>query len=234
VIKAVVFDMYETLVTVFDQRPYYSAEMAHDAGVSVQQFRSFSRSYEQARTLGQCDLQTALKGTLNGLGIDDEPLLQRMIEKRTADQKRIFHQIDPAILSMLRALKVQGIRLGLISNCYLEERDLIRTSELAGFFDVMLLSCGIGIRKPDAMIFQRCMDALALSPNEILYVGDGGSDELEAASALGMRTVQACWFIREDEPDQPCGRKDGFPHAESPASIIQYVYDSVREETGNG
>jgi len=48
--------MYETLVTVFDRRPYYSAEMAKDAGVTTERFRRYWRTYEEDRTLGLCDL----------------------------------------------------------------------------------------------------------------------------------------------------------------------------------
>lgn len=97
------------------------------------------------------------------------------------------------------------------------------TSSLAGCFDVMMLSCEQQIAKPDPIIFDRCIKALDIPPGQILYVGDGGSRELEAASASGMDVVQACWYIRENEPQQPCGIKQGYAHALHPSDILQIV-----------
>jgi len=223
IIKAVVFDMYETLITVFDQRPYYSAEMAKDVGVTTASFRRYWRSYEEARTLGRCDLTEALSGTLSSLGIRDEAILHQMVMKRLADQRRIFASIHPGILAMLETLKARGVKIGLISNCYPEERDCIRVSALAPYFDAMVLSCEQGIRKPDAEIFRRCLRALDVSADEALYIGDGGSMELESAASCGMHVAQACWFLREDEPDQPCGRKPDFPQINTPEGIEAFL-----------
>jgi len=222
-IKAVIFDVYETLVTVFDTKPYYSAVMAGDAGAGVEEFRKYWRSYEDARTIGKCDLSTALSGTLASLGIHDEELLSRMLQKRLDDQKRVFSAVRPEITGMLEALKAKGLKLGMLSNCYFEERDAIRASILSPYFDVLTLSCEKGMRKPDKGIFTACLDELGVQPCEALYVGDGGSMELEAADECGMSTVQACWFKKDDEPDQPCGIKEGFRHAYTASELLEYT-----------
>lgn len=177
IIKAVVFDMYQTLITVFDRRPYYSAQMALDVGVPTEEFRKYWHSYENDRTLGKCDLLGALRGTMHALGLP-EAMADRLYEKRIQDQHRIFSCIQPSVLSMLDVLKNNGIRIGLISNCYLEERDQIVASPLQQYFDVQMLSCEQGIAKPDPEIFHRCIHSLSMPAEEIFYVGDGGSMEL--------------------------------------------------------
>lgn len=222
-IRAVIFDMYETLVTVFEARPYYSAEMARDAGVPLDRFRQYWRSFEAERTLGRCGLEEALRGTLQPLGVYTPELLEQLRSKRLTDQARIFSAARPQIRSLLDGLRARGIRIGLVSNCYLEERDCIRAGALAGAFDAMMLSCEQGVAKPEPEIFRRCLAELGTAPEETLYVGDGGSMELEAALRCGMKAVQACWFINEEEPDQPCGRKPGFPHAETPEELLRMV-----------
>ena len=218
--SAVVFDMYETLVTVFDRRPYYSEMMAEDAGVPVEQYREHWHHYENIRTVGGCDLAEAVRGTLKELGISREDLTDLIVRKRLADQDRVFGSIRPEIIAMLEGLKQQGFLIGLISNCYLEERDCIRASRLAPYFDVMMLSCELGIRKPDPEIFSRCAEALNIRADEILYVGDGGSMELEQAAASGMVPLQACWFIREAGPHTHGCRKEDCPHAEAPEQVL--------------
>ena len=38
-IKAVIFDMYETLITLFDSPLYFGTQMASDAGIAEERFR---------------------------------------------------------------------------------------------------------------------------------------------------------------------------------------------------
>ena len=57
---------------------------------------------------------------------------------------------------------------------------------------------------------------------ECLYVGDGGSDELETAELIGMNAAQACWYLI-DNPRQPAKRKEGFVHLEIPLEVCRQV-----------
>ena len=113
--------------------------------------------------------------------------------------KRIRRQFlrykDAEIISMLQAIKEQGVLIGLISNCYLEEATRIRESELFPYFDAVFFSNEQGICKPEKEIYYRCMEALSVQPQECLYVGDGGSHELETAEEIGMKAVQATWYL---------------------------------------
>lgn len=56
----------------------------------------------------------------------------------------------------------------------------------------------------------------------LLYVGDGGSNELEAAQRLGMQVVQAVWYLKEGI-NQPAQRKTDFEHIEKPMDIIELI-----------
>ena len=87
------------------------------------------------------------------------------------------------------------------------------------FFDVLCMSCEIGIKKPDLRVYELCAEKLGVNADECLSVGDGGSNELQAAKEAGMKPLQAVWYLR-DGVDQPCGRMDGFDHAESPLDVL--------------
>ena len=52
--------------------------------------------------------------------------------------------------------------------------------------------------------------------------GDGGSYELEAAQQLGMKAVQAAWYLKEGTL-QPTGRKKNFIQVERPLDVLQYL-----------
>ena len=66
------------------------------------------------------------------------------------------------------------------------------------------------------------MERLGALPEECLYVGDGGSHELEVARSLGMTALQAAWYLQEDTL-QPCGRKPDFPQLEHPMDVLTYL-----------
>ena len=68
------------------------------------------------------------------------------------------------------------------------------------------MSCEIGVKKPDVEIFQKCMKDLKVVAEECIYVGDGGSFELETAQSLRMHPLQATWYLK-DGVNQPAKRK---------------------------
>jgi len=82
-------------------------------------------------------------------------------------------------------------RLGLISNFDHEPtaREILRRYGLAESLQTILISDGVGIRKPAAEIFIRACDDLELSPRECLYVGDSRSADVEGAFAAGLAVV---------------------------------------------
>ena len=82
------------------------------------------------------------------------------------------------------------------------------------------LSCELGIAKPEKEIFQRCIEELGVNYEECLYVGDGGSQELETAQRLGMKSLQAVWYLQQGSK-QPMRRKAEFMQAESPLEVLK-------------
>ncbi len=217
--KAVIFDMYETLITLHASALYFSAEMAADAGVPVEDFRRMWYPSEMDRTLGKVSLEEALRPILTEFGCYSDGLLALMGEKRRAAKRASFDHLHPEVLPMLRALKAQGVKIGLITNCFLEEAEYIRQSELYPFFHTAMLSCVEGLAKPDEAIFHRCMEGLGVAPQECLYVGDGGSRELETAQSLGMQAAQAVWYLKEGTL-QPKGRMPEFAQLETPMDVL--------------
>jgi putative hydrolase of the HAD superfamily len=68
------------------------------------------------------------------------------------------------------------------------------------------------------------MHALKVTPEECLYIGDGGSHELEGARSLGMQAIQCTWFRDlAYEPHIPSPLFEDFPHAATRQDIINYI-----------
>ena len=221
-IRAVIFDMYETLITHYRCPLYFSTQMAADAGIPAMDFQRLWHATEAARTTGRLTLEDALTDILRAQGRYSPVMVQTLVSRRTATKEACFRHLHEGILPMLNALKERGLLVGLISNCFSEEAAVIRQSVLYPCFDAPLLSWEEGLQKPDEAIFRRCMERLNVMPEECLYVGDGGSHELETARSLGMTALQAAWYLRENTL-QPCGRKPEFPQLEHPMEVLEHL-----------
>ncbi len=224
--KAVIFDMFETLITHYQSPLYFGAQMAEDAGIAEADFQALWRPTEYDRSIGKLTLKEAVALVLRENKCYSEAVLAKISEKRKAAKEECFRHLHPEIIPMLLNLKEQGYKVGLISNCFSEEAEVIRRSELFPYFDAVYLSYEQGVQKPDEEIFKRCMKALSVKAEECVYVGDGGSHELEAAKGLGMKAVQAVWYLQEGTT-QPTGRMDNFLQAETPLQVIDFAKNQV-------
>lgn len=214
--------MYETLITLFDSPLYFGTQMALDAGIEEEKFQEIWRPAEEKRTIGKITLEEILEKILKGNDCFSEEKMNFIVNKRIRCKEEAFEHLHIEIVPMLRALKGKGMLIGLISNCFSEEAMVIKKSILFPYFDAICLSFDEGIQKPNPAIFKRCIERLDVKADECLYVGDGGSNELEAAEAIGMKAVQAVWYLKEGT-NQPVKRKTDFEHIETPLGILDIV-----------
>lgn len=221
-IRAVIFDMFETLITHYRSPLYFGTHMAEDAGIPEDIFQSLWRLTEYERTVGKVTLEEVLEKILRENQCYTETLLKEIVNKRIAAKEECFRHLHNEITQMLSSLRKRGLFIGLISNCFSEEADVIRRSELFPCFDAIYLSYEQGIQKPDEEIFQRCMEGLSVKAEECIYIGDGGSNELETARKLGMLAVQATWYL-QDGTTQPAKRMKDFIQMENPLDVVNFV-----------
>ena len=120
-------------------------------------------------------------------------LPDEMIEEAVVIRSHRFRQCvvrpEDSVIAVLRQLKAQGYGLCLISNADVIDIMGWSDSPLSEYFDRVLFSCEIGLAKPDPAIYHRAMDDMQVKPEDSVFVGDGGSDELAGARRVGMTTV---------------------------------------------
>lgn len=218
-IKAVIFDMYETLITHYETPLYFGTQIAADAGMPEENFQKVWKATSKERTGGEISFEEILEKIFKENNCYSEELMELVLAKRMAVKEDCFRHLHEEILPMLDELKRRGIKIGLISNCFSEEVTAIRNSILYPYFDVPLLSYEEKVQKPDPEIFERCMSRLGVKPEECLYIGDGGSFELEAAAKAGMKAMQAVWYLREGTL-QHSKPRDDFEQLKTPMDVI--------------
>ena len=223
-IKAVIFDMFETLVTLFTGRIYFSENIAEDVGIDVEAFRKEWHVIEKDRSLGKYTFDEGLELVLKRLGIYSKEKLELALTDRRNCISDTFSAIPPESIQLLKELKQRNIKIGLMTNTFSDERDFIRQSELFPYFDVALISYEQGICKPDPAMYQRMIEQLGVAPDECLYVGDGGSRELYGARDAGMKALQCTWFHElAFFPHVPCPILDEFDHAEHQLDVLNFI-----------
>jgi putative hydrolase of the HAD superfamily len=136
------------------------------------------------------------------VSIDDDELARYLEAEHTAwDPARRLAAHTHALLESLRE---RGLRLGLVSNAFdpgwLLHRDLEQMG-LEQRLDYSVFSSEVGTRKPHPAIFTRALDALEVSPEHALFVGDRLYEDVRGAGELGMTTVQALWFRADEHPE---------------------------------
>lgn len=221
-IKAVIFDMFETLVTHFESPVYMAKQISNDIGITEEKFREIWDTTDDDRTLGKRTFEDVIEEILKVNNCYSTELFEKIRTKRRLSKMECFEHIHPEIIPLFKALKELNIKIGLITNCYFEERDVIKNSIFFDYFDSVCMSCEIGIKKPDVEIFQKCMRDLMVEPDECLYIGDGGTFELETAQSLGMYPLQTTWYLKAGV-NQPAKRKKEFLQVESPLEVISEI-----------
>ena len=109
-----------------------------------------------------------------------------------------FFRIDivPGIKEMLADLSTR-YKLAIISNVTSNiSRLALQKFDLKKYFNYIVLSRDLSIRKPDPEIFNFTLQNLGVNSTQAVHVGDSLGDDIQGAQNLGMKTV---WIKRDDK-----------------------------------
>jgi putative hydrolase of the HAD superfamily len=203
VLKAVVFDFYQTLAETPDWGPSWEelvAELGYTLPPDVRERwwndgldgtehdeHSVSRDHYVAWQ------QSRVRAMLDDSGVpaaEQDMLIARVREIGAHRSMRAYDDV-PELLAVLRD---RGLTLAICSNW---DWDLLPAATSAGIVDAVDLfvsSAWVGARKPHPRIYAHTLDQLDLGPDEVLFVGDTWTCDVEGPRAMGMRSV----YIRRD------------------------------------
>lgn len=105
----------------------------------------------------------------------------------------------PGLLEMLRELKENHYKLGIISNGKCQfQLDNIRALDIEKYFDTILISECEGMKKPDSEIFIKASEKLNVSLDESIFVGDHPLNDIKAAQSVEMIGIWKRNFLSHD------------------------------------
>jgi len=132
----------------------------------------------------------------------------KLIEEILNSRHQYFRsklEVYPDALQCLQRLRDLGLTLGLVSNSSDSGfvRDDIRFLGLDKFFDLIIISADLGLRKPTLTLFKEILGILSVKPNEVIFVGDDLVADINGAKSAGMYTV----YIDRMKKDNPINIK---------------------------
>ncbi len=195
--EAVIFDLFGTLAGNFSSEGYHDGltKMAVALSLPSDDFRQawFATSKERNAAAPQ-NCETDVECICRELKVLPSKRQIQLAVKARLDYIRQVMTPQPQAVETLSRLKEDGYKTGLLSNCSHEIPFVWPETQLAPLIDVAVFSCSVKMRKPDPGIYRLTAERLGVRPEECLYVGDGGSQELSAALRVGMHPV----LIRPD------------------------------------
>jgi putative hydrolase of the HAD superfamily len=219
-IKAVLFDMFDTLMLIEKGHMFYSTSLkkAHKFlvknGVDVG-FADFRQSYIRARDalyveadakLEEPHFNLRIANALQSLGFDFGAQTEIVAGATNAfcEGFMTYVRIDENSEQVLRKLHGK-YKLGIVSNFAIPECvvKLLEKHGLLAYFDVIIVSGAVNKRKPSPEIFKKALEKIGVGPSETVFVGDTVDADIEGAKSVGMKTV----FIerrQQKEAEQVC------------------------------
>ena len=132
---------------------------------------------------------------LDRLGIHEQRSeVERSIEEVFGDPSTI--RLYPEVPQVLRDLRAQGYRLGVVSNHTDGLLRVLGFHGLADRFDTITYSQEAGAEKPDPKIFRLALLRAGCSAEEAVHVGDSVQADVEGARRVGIAPV---WVNRRQE-----------------------------------
>ena len=177
------------------QRDDWFEAMAARTGVSANAFRDAYWRYRHPYDAG-LPAAEYWRRVLDTLGhssrtLDQEAIIDRLVEADVASWT-VYRE---EMWDLAQSFRVKGGRTAFLSNGVPEAMARIRVDRpLQEWFDVVVVSCEVGVAKPDRRIYQMCLSRLGVEPRRALFVDDR-IENIEAAASIGIQTFH---FVGDD------------------------------------
>ena len=190
--RGVLFDLYGTLVNPFRSSESESnvRRMAAALELPLEDVRRlWAQTFQDRETGAFSTIADNIRWICRTLDVQrDEAHVAAAVEVRAALYRSTLVPRKDSHPT-LAALRSAGVRLALVSNAGPQTPDLWGETTLAPLVEVVVISAEARVAKPDPRIYRMALEGLGLAPETCLFVGDGGSHELDGARRVGLNPV---------------------------------------------
>jgi putative hydrolase of the HAD superfamily len=199
-IKVIFFDLFFTLVT----PKYNDFKNEYDVlKITKDEWESYAEDNElyEKRARGKEKIpMKIIEDIITKMEVDisdcDKNEILRLREERF---KKSLIEVDLNIIDILLNLKKSGKKICLISNVDIIDVMHWKESPLYNLFDDVIFSYEVGCIKPQAEIYNIALSRMNAKPEECIFIGDGGSNELKGAKELDIKTILTSYLVKRNE-----------------------------------
>lgn len=236
--KGVFFDLYGTLLIFSDmdgawlawRKALYDLLLERGLSLSAEEFAPygdelFLRPVPPLANDGLTLYERQLQALCHDLHLPVSRQDLATVATTTINTWQQWIALDPEAPAVLAALQ-QDRQLALISNFDHppHAHAILADLGLLPFFQAVVISGDVGVRKPDPRIFSFALDQTGLKPEEVVYVGDSVED-VQGARAAGLYPIR----IRRRLLSQTSGENLFADHDQQDAFVGVPVISHLRE-----
>ena len=157
--------------------------MAKKLNISIDQYLdSIDTAYVSAIT-GKLSKKEVIETLSKNFKIPSKKLKKLYLDS----YKKNFKQ-NKELFKELFKLKKQGYKIAVLSDKWFLSKEALMPEKIYKNFDETIVSCDVGVRKPNQKIYQLAVKKLKVSPKEILFI-DNQKWNILPAKKLGMNTI---------------------------------------------
>jgi HAD superfamily hydrolase (TIGR01509 family) len=216
-LKGAIFDLGETLMhltVTWEQLREWRIQAIHDALAEqgadlspVEVRREWLRLHEEesdyaARTFEEIEIQESFLKLFDRLKVkpEQQPDMDELVKRFFAQEAESW-VILPGVPQMLQQVRDLGLKIGLLSNARNDwaVKEIMNRLGLTSYFDVILTSAALGIRKPRPEPFHEMLKLLGVGADEAVMVGNSLEADIAGAKPLGIRTILVKFSNQPDE-----------------------------------
>lgn len=238
-LKGTIFDLGETLMHLtvtweqireWRMQSIYEALTEHGATLELGDVkREYFRLHEEeseyaARTLEEIEIRESFVKLFDRLRVKPErqPEMEDLVKRFFALESESW-ALFPGISEMLQQVRDLGLKMGLLSNARNDwaVREIMGRLGLTRYFDVIVTSAALGVRKPRPEPFLEILKLLGIEAAEAVMVGNSMEADIAGAVPLRIKTIRVIFGDNVDES------RIGMKVAVDPHITVSAVSDVV-------
>lgn len=187
-IKLILFDLWKTLAY-RDVDYSTTSKILEKTGINIPRKKLVKIFEKSVQTKKWTSKYEAYKNLCKNINLENTKqnvnLLMGIRDKAEEGTKLYSHT-----LSMIKKLKKQGYKIGLISNSSVFAIEQVnKRTKLLEQIDYPLFSFDVGVIKPNLNFFKRMLKISKCKPSETIMVGDKTGDDVIPPRKLGMNSI---------------------------------------------
>lgn len=210
-IKGIFFDLYGTLL-IYNDNPkawadwistFYNILKNHGLESSIESFAIkcdgfFGKNEPPPQNDGLTIYERRIQRLCRELSLNLSNNELRFTANSCLNAWHEYVSLDPDTIPVLKEFK-KNKKIALISNFDYPPHiySVLFDMNLYRFFDSIVISGEVGVKKPDPRIFSIALEQTDLQNNEVIYIGDAPED-IQGAKAADIRPI----LIQRDQLDQ--------------------------------